>query len=452
MTGNATEVPVNSGHSPAWLPALLLFGVSLTAFYPGFMSLDSLSQYTEARNFRFSDWHPPMMAALWAAIDFVVAGPVGMLFVQLLAYWGSLGMAADAAWQHGDRRWWLWLAIGLLPATINFAGVIWKDVGMAVSFLLASVLLLRACVGMHRPTMLVLPLLLYGAGVRWNALPAALPLIWWWIALRFPNSGRLHRAGGAMLALVVGVILIFQINYRVLHASPTAPWQFGMLHDLVAIGCASDSPPALPEFRNPDTTNAQLCAAYVPGSAENLFWVGVRPPLHFDQAAARALARSWLDAIIANPATYVAHRAAYYGNFLRIGQEAAFFTLCDFIEPNPYGIALKPSELRTIHYEYVKLFGNSFLLKPWFWLALSVGAFLVALRRRVTSAAVVSLSGALYLASYSVLGSVADFRFAYWTIFAASFAAVALIGGKRLMPTVGVPPGNPRVGRFPGGR
>ena len=46
--------------------------------YPGYLSFDSGWQLREARTGVFSDWHPPVMAAIWSLVDRVVAGPIGM--------------------------------------------------------------------------------------------------------------------------------------------------------------------------------------------------------------------------------------------------------------------------------------------------------------------------------------------------------------------------------------
>src|SRR5262249_13915818 len=59
---------------------LLLYGS------PGHMSYDSVGQLLEARSGVFSDGHPPAMAALWRAVDSVIAGPLGMLLIQSLAF------------------------------------------------------------------------------------------------------------------------------------------------------------------------------------------------------------------------------------------------------------------------------------------------------------------------------------------------------------------------------
>src|SRR5437763_16429846 len=85
------------------------FALALAAFYPGYMSPDSTSQLTQARAWDFTDWHPPLMAALWGAVDRVFPGPAGMLVLQNAAYWG----AAALLWRATCRRS-VWLGLGLV--------------------------------------------------------------------------------------------------------------------------------------------------------------------------------------------------------------------------------------------------------------------------------------------------------------------------------------------------
>jgi len=54
--------------SPALIAvmAALLFAANLFAGFPGVANDDSDSQYAQAVDQRFNDWHPPIMAWLWS--------------------------------------------------------------------------------------------------------------------------------------------------------------------------------------------------------------------------------------------------------------------------------------------------------------------------------------------------------------------------------------------------
>ncbi len=40
------------------------------AFYPGFMSHDSIVQFGMSKSLNFNDWHPPIMAWVWSVVGF----------------------------------------------------------------------------------------------------------------------------------------------------------------------------------------------------------------------------------------------------------------------------------------------------------------------------------------------------------------------------------------------
>ncbi|MGQ7385828.1 hypothetical protein ACTGVI_12405, partial [Streptococcus suis] len=59
----------------------LLFLASIALFWPGYVQYDSLGQYRQALSGSYEDWHPPVMAHLWAA--FGPHGQAPMMLVQL---------------------------------------------------------------------------------------------------------------------------------------------------------------------------------------------------------------------------------------------------------------------------------------------------------------------------------------------------------------------------------
>lgn len=421
--------------SAALLPTSLLFAGCMLAFYPGFMSPDSADQFAEALSLHFTDGHPPLMAAVWSVVNVIFFGPLGMLLLQLLLYWGSLFVLADIAWRKNYRWWWLWLLAGLLPSTINFIGVIWKDVEVEVCYLAVATGLLRARLEARKPGGFLLVLLFYGMGIRWNSLPAALPLLYGWLMLRYPGWRWHLYLPSTLLAAVLSVFLLIHINYRILRAEPTGLWQVLVIYDLVAIECATGKPLVPNEFRNSNTSESQLCAAYDPMWIDPLFatFANPRPPLHRVSAAAAsalALPNIWLDAVLEHPRLYASHRTAYFAKFLRIGEPNAYFYLYDTIVPNGFGITHRPNALSLVHTWYVQRFESCFILKPWFWLLASIGLFTVAVRRGSILALIVSLSGFLYVMPYWVIGPAPDLRYASWLIMSSVFGL-----GASFMPS-----------------
>ena len=74
---------------PRWILVATVLVVIAYAF-PGYMNWDADDQLHQARGLlpRY-DWHPPIMAAYWKVVEYVVHGPFGLLVIQTLLFtWG----------------------------------------------------------------------------------------------------------------------------------------------------------------------------------------------------------------------------------------------------------------------------------------------------------------------------------------------------------------------------
>jgi len=116
------------------LAALLGFACTVAATYPGIVSYDSVAQWEQAISADYSDWHPPIMAWLWSWLSPQTLGPRALFVLQMALYWGAFLSVACAL---RERAGWV-LACALLPFTLNFSFVIWKDVWMAIMFALSA--------------------------------------------------------------------------------------------------------------------------------------------------------------------------------------------------------------------------------------------------------------------------------------------------------------------------
>jgi hypothetical protein len=222
-----------------------------------------------------------------------------------------------------------------------------------------------------------------------------------------------------VIAVFISIYLIGQVNYKILKAEPRRTWQTVVLHDLVAIECKTGESLVPEGFRTAFTTESQLCSAYDPKWVESLFsdFANPQPPLHFNALAAIDLPKIWLHAIIQHPAVYVFHRLAYFKQFLRINEPSAYFYLFDNVIQNSFNIAHKPNALTVLHIWYVQSFETSILMKPWFWLAISLGLIVIAVRNQYIPMLLLTCSGLFYSIPYLFIGPAPDLRYAYWSIF-----------------------------------
>ena len=104
------------------------------------MSEDSLDQYAQATRGVYHDWHPPIMSFVWSRLLLFADGPQPMLVLHAAFMWLALGLLARR-FSSSPYATWVFFVVGLLPWIANFEGVIWKDVGLAASWLLAAALI-----------------------------------------------------------------------------------------------------------------------------------------------------------------------------------------------------------------------------------------------------------------------------------------------------------------------
>ena len=109
----------------------------------GVMIDDARWQYQQAVDNQFEDWHPPLMAWAWRRLAFIVPGPAPMLLLQLLLYWGGIGLIAWWAWRRGQPGLAVAIACaGWVPAPLALTGTVIKDALMTGFLLVGSGLLL----------------------------------------------------------------------------------------------------------------------------------------------------------------------------------------------------------------------------------------------------------------------------------------------------------------------
>ena len=66
--------------------AALLCVVNIGLHFPGEMNPDSTGQYMEVLSGKYTDWHPPIMAAWWSVLRRIADGPVTMLVFHLVLH------------------------------------------------------------------------------------------------------------------------------------------------------------------------------------------------------------------------------------------------------------------------------------------------------------------------------------------------------------------------------
>jgi hypothetical protein len=126
----------NAIQSPRIVLGLGWLGFVVYAF-PGYMSFDSIFQLNEARRGVLSDGHPPAMAELWRWVEYLIAGPLGMLVIQSVAF--LVGVYLVLAPRMRPRTAAIAAVLVLwFPPISSLMAVIWKDAQMSGFLMLGT--------------------------------------------------------------------------------------------------------------------------------------------------------------------------------------------------------------------------------------------------------------------------------------------------------------------------
>jgi len=437
----------------ASLAAVLLPVIAVTiATAPGLYTVDSLVQLAQARDHVYFDWNPPIMAGIWSFLIALTGAFSSLFWAQIVLFGGSLMLWAYVFWRI--RLWGAlagFVALVWSPFLLNFAGVVWKDVGMACALLAAFGIVAPAHItgrGKAVAAVLSLPFVVYAAGVRYNALPATLPLLFivFWPSRDMTPLRRISvSTTGALVAAAAIFGIVNWLSYDYLHAARQFPQQFIYLYDLAGLSVRTGNDLIPPAAKAQDFSMERLAQAYKPYSGDYLF---ADPPVLKAIRNAEEIAkvrRIWLHEIAGHPIIYLTHRWNIFRSLLRIGETHSYFILVDRTmterqlqqhgeTARPFSWSLRFDSVLDQSIRIVD--AHTPLFRGWFWaLFLATlgiaGPFLTRLSSQKPAAQIslcLSWSGLLYLLPYFFVVPASDFRYLYWCVMSASIAALINFG------------------------
>jgi hypothetical protein len=442
---------------PILVAALLLFALCLWLMWPGIAAYDTIKQYEQAVSGHYDDWHPPVMARLWALT--LAAGGRGtapMLVLQLGLYWLGFGLFAGGLARIGARRpAWAALLVALSPIMANWLPVIVKDTQMIAAMVAAvGIVAWYRLPGRPMPlraVVLVALLLGYAALVRANAVFAVVPL-----ALVLTNWGGVRRWGWRAVLLVAATLLVIAvsdpINHRLFGAERSGVSGTLPLFDLV--GIAHDAPLAAP----PGLTTAEWAEADRRGCYTPFYWdpfgdatrcAAMGDAILDDEPGRPPILRSWIATIATHPLAYAEHRLAHLDATLRVAtpydeKSAAAPAKSD---ANPDALGGPATPLTTALKASATAIEQTPLGVPAAWLLFLCGIGWTLLGTAAQPARDLGLalafSGTMMTASFAVVSIASDLRYHLWLIVASGLAALSLAGcegiaRRRLRWTLGV--------------
>lgn len=398
-------------------------------YFPGLMSNDSYDQYGQALSFNFTDWHPPVMAALWSVLNDFIPGPAGMLLLQGGLYWGGVWLLSVA--DPSRKEWARWGLFFVTPLTTSLIGIVWKDVLMG-GVLFFYVALFYWCINRgtvsRRHLVIFACLLLVAATLRQNAIFALPPLIY--LLLRAVSKIRIRYA---MLASLVGAGVLVGVsgvlNYGFLKATRMHAEASVMVFDLagISVRTGQDSLGQLigQKVDHEHCYQTRYWDPYAWGECKYVYEEIKRAGFDKDGS----LASLWVSSIAAHPAAYLRHRMRFFGEFLLRPAYVGVLPAEGELAGYPY----KPSGGARLNARILQLMEQSgFLCTPLLSLLVSAAVLVVVMikyRRHKSASFLVCISSSslLYGFSFLIAGVSNDFRYAFWLSLAALSGAAVFI-------------------------
>ena len=414
------------------------YGLTLVIFYPGIMTYDAKFVYEDIGKGVLGDWQSPVMTVLWGMIDPVAPGAASMFLLIATSYWLAFGLLAFALARRGSTRLALLLPVlALLPPAFVFAGIIWRDVLFATSWLLAAAIAFAAAESGARlrlPAQAVaLALCAFGVLLRPNALIAA-PILAAYIA--WPTQIYPKRMAILFVPAMAGFFALVQVvYYGALGATRQHPLQSIMVFDLGGISHFAKENQFPVDWSAPET-DLLLNGCYQP-TQWDIYWR--LEPCEFVMGKIErerklfgtpVITEAWLRAVMRHPVAYLRHRAAFMWNFLA-GDNLTMW-VADVEHPSQTVFADRPAfaALVSLH-DRLK---PTPLFRAGAWLLVCVLVCGFAWRRRNTPEGAFALgtcgSAAVYVLTYFAVGVASDFRYAYWAVLAGIAGSVVVASGR----------------------
>jgi hypothetical protein len=438
------------------IAAALVFAANLFGGFPGIGNDDSDSQYAQAVDRHFNDWHPPIMAWLWSIFRLLADGNGPMFCFHVACYWLGFGLIAVAL-SRARRPLAAWGIIGvaLFPPFLMMNINILKDVGLAVAFLTAFAALFWYRIADRRVPVAVVAistvLLFYGTLVRTNAVFGVVPLVAYLV--KPPWLGRPWRLLAFSAPVAISMVPASGVfNHNVLNTTPLGIIRSLEIFDMTGIAFYSGDASVFGPGNSFTRQDVERC--YTPIGWDTLspwgkcrfFWnrlavsgdlreVEQLSPVGAMEARPNPdLQNQWGASIIAHPLAYARHRFAHFSSEIYFLDQPDPNDVVAFGGPVGEEASAAPGLPPPRGPPYHKLYGV--LKTPALWLATG-GCLLVLLAsgdlrrhspgREATLALVTS--GLLYTGAYLVVGVATDVRYQFWSMVATFTALVISLSG-----------------------
>jgi len=417
-----------------WLALLCVACATFQAevLFPGIIYADSFSQYQEALTGTFSDWHPPIMALFWRA-QIKLLGTADLFYaIHIVGLWVSLFLV----FRHLRSALISSIAVvlvGFMPPFFGLIGVVWKDVTVAVSAMLATSLMLDALLsgrrlGLPRGAVVII-LLGYAALARANAPFLIGPLLVWALVGWRILSWRIFASGLVALAFI-GVTPF--VNHNLIGANDSKAIVSLEVFDLGGISQLTRRN-ELPGDWSPDESQKIIERCYTPIYWDVYAWGDCK---FVNEKVDRSdLSHVWIEAIRHQPEAYLVHRLANFNSLLRLVNYPEAYNYYVMVGPGYQSDASpRPARVYTFYRDLMAAHPAQLWHFPFVWLAFAIGMFVATFPNRSDFEAainVINFAAVAYVAGYFIVGVGSDFRYILPSLYVTTLSIVAVVAWRQ---------------------
>ena len=409
--------------------------------YPGYMSFDSVTQLRMSRSGYLVDGHPPFMATMWQFVELFVAGPIGMLLIQSVAF--LIGAYLVFRTRMAPRTAAIVATLVLwFPPIAAVTAVIWKDSQMTAFLILGFGLLIQ---DRRRDHVLGLIAILVATLLRHNALLMTGPLLVF--AFRWnPAYGWIKSTALAVVAWIV-ITLTAQVIESRLTDEEQHLW-----HTKIALcdiaGTLRYEPATISDaelsrlapgvtFLVPDVQDYLKNAVELRGYVDTL-WLPTYSVFAAPRTAAEraAVTAAWKAIVFGHLDAYIAYRWDVVRRMLGLSDDAegslVYNWFTDIQDPYFSASAIDHdatgAHLQNLLREAIDVVADTPVFSVLVYLVLLLLLLPFALRdRQVFGLLASAITGELALV---VIAPTPDWRYSYWAIVAVVFSVILLVARR----------------------
>ena len=396
---SSTVAPGRRRRSTALVVLLLFMPVVVVtlAFFPGHMSVDTLSQIGQARDGNLTNHHAALLTALWSVVWPLGVGPGWILFVQVVVFVVGTYLVLRAAfppWAAAS----LSAAIALSPPVFGMLGYVSRDTWFTALFVATFGLVLASVRSTGRRSSVLLAAAVTAAWLalasRQNAIAAVVvvapALVWCAARGRGPSRGGLRvvllTASGVVLTLC---LFASQVALsELLDVDNSNPEQYVAIYDLAMLSDDLDRN-LFPADVMP-RRDVQVFAQYFNVDSVNPLLFSPERPVATPLAPGplRSLRNAWTRNVRDHPVDYAEGRLRLWLRQVALTRKANFI-YHPGIDENAHGFHVAFPSLNEAANDYIEAFtadprtlDGGPLHTVWVYLAAAAGGAVVLLRRR----------------------------------------------------------------------